>query len=116
MLAFSRVYLDNFPHIAASWFGEGKEIGMKALHYGADDFGGINMEENVHRAANFINKTDLEGIVTMIRQSGFTPVQRDSYYKKLFTYHSETPILMPLSQKVSEPDWTPILTSALING
>jgi cyclic dehypoxanthinyl futalosine synthase len=110
ILAFARIYLDNFPHIGASWFGEGKEIGMESLHYGADDFGGINMEENVHRAANFINKTDLLGIVEMIRKAGFTPVQRNSYYEKIKTYHPDDPIFMPDLQKVKEEDWTPILS------
>ena len=40
MIAFSRIYLDNFPHIQASWFSEGKKTGQMALHFGADDFGG----------------------------------------------------------------------------
>jgi cyclic dehypoxanthinyl futalosine synthase len=110
IIAFARIYLDNFPHIAASWFGEGKEIGMQALSYGADDFGGINMEENVHRAANFINKTDLKGIVSMIRQAGYSAVQRDSFYNKIKFYLSDDELFMPESQKVKESDWTPILT------
>jgi 2-iminoacetate synthase ThiH len=110
ILAFARIYLDNFPHIGASWFGEGKEIGMESLHYGADDFGGINMEENVHRAANFINKTDLLGITNMIKKAGFTPVQRNSYYEKIKVYQEDDPIFMPEIQKVKEEDWTPILS------
>ncbi|HTP12231.1 MAG TPA: CofH family radical SAM protein, partial [Bacteroidota bacterium] len=31
MIAISRIYLDNFPHIQASWFSEGKKIGQIAL-------------------------------------------------------------------------------------
>lgn len=115
ILAFARIYLDNFTHIGASWFGEGKEIGMQALHFGADDFGGINMEENVHRAANFINKTDLKGIIEMIRASGFIPVQRDSYYKKLKTYSEDEKIEVPFLQQVKEEDWTPILNAPCKN-
>jgi cyclic dehypoxanthinyl futalosine synthase len=52
ILAFARIYLDNFNHVSASWFGEGKEIGIQALQFGADDFGGTIIEENVHRATN----------------------------------------------------------------
>jgi cyclic dehypoxanthinyl futalosine synthase len=37
MLAASRLYLDNFDHIQATWFSEGKRAGQAALHYGADD-------------------------------------------------------------------------------
>ncbi|MBI4340730.1 MAG: dehypoxanthine futalosine cyclase [Candidatus Omnitrophica bacterium] len=55
MIAFSRIYLDNFPHIQASWFSEGKKTGQIALHFGADDFGGTLFEENVHAAAGFVN-------------------------------------------------------------
>ena len=40
IIAFSRIYLDNFDHIQASWFSEGKKAGQIALHFGADDFGG----------------------------------------------------------------------------
>jgi cyclic dehypoxanthinyl futalosine synthase len=43
MIAISRIFLDNFPHIQASWFSEGKKTGQIALHFGADDFGGIRL-------------------------------------------------------------------------
>lgn len=81
MLAFSRLYLDNFPHVQATWFSEGKDIGIDSLQYGADDFGGTVSEENVHRAANHINKTDSEGIQAMIREAGFRPVERNPLYQ-----------------------------------
>src|SRR5262249_47638312 len=71
ILAFSRIYLDNFEHIAASWFSEGKDNGKLSLQYGADDFGGILVEENVHRATNFINKIDHNGVMQLIREAGF---------------------------------------------
>ena len=80
MIAFSRIYLDNFPHIQASWFSEGKKTGQVALHFGADDFGGTIFEENVHRAANHINKTTIEEIETLIVESGFAPAQRTTLY------------------------------------
>ena len=76
ILAFSRIYLDNFKHIAASWFSEGKEIGMESLHYGADDFGGTIMEENVHRATEWICRADHNDMLRMIRSAGFEPAQR----------------------------------------
>ncbi|MDR3623720.1 MAG: cyclic dehypoxanthinyl futalosine synthase [Chlamydiales bacterium] len=111
ILAFSRIYLDNFDHIAASWFGEGKEIGMQALSYGADDFGGINMEENVHRAANFINKTDHNGIIEMIRKAGFEPIQRNAFYKTIRTYENISEVDIPEEQRVKEEDYVPILSN-----
>ncbi|HET6367585.1 MAG TPA: cyclic dehypoxanthinyl futalosine synthase [Pseudomonadales bacterium] len=86
MLAASRLYLDNFAHIQASWFSEGKRAGQVALHWGADDFGGTLFEENVHAAADFVNKTTVDEIITLIRDAGFTPAQRTTEYEILREY------------------------------
>jgi cyclic dehypoxanthinyl futalosine synthase len=86
MLAVSRLYLDNFPHVQASWFSEGKRAGQVALSWGADDFGGTLFEENVHAAADFVNKTTVDEIVTLIRDAGFTPAQRTTDYEIVRTY------------------------------
>ena len=83
MLAFSRLYLDNVPHIQASWFSEGKKTGQIALHFGADDFGGTLFEENVHAATSFVNKTTVDEIATLIREAGFIPAQRTTLYEIL---------------------------------
>jgi cyclic dehypoxanthinyl futalosine synthase len=86
MLAASRLYLDNFPHVQASWFSEGKQAGQVALHFGADDWGGTLFEENVHKAADFVNTIEVDEIVTLIREAGFTPAQRTTEYEILRTY------------------------------
>lgn len=83
MIAFSRIYLDNFDHIQASWFSEGKKTGQIALHFGADDFGGTLLEENVHAAANFVNKTNTEECISLIHGAGFAAAQRDTLYRIL---------------------------------
>jgi dehypoxanthine futalosine cyclase len=83
MLAVSRLFLDNFDHIQASWFSEGKKTGQIALHFGADDFGGTLFEENVHLATGWSNKTTIAEIETLIRESGFTPAQRTTLYEIL---------------------------------
>lgn len=88
IIAFARVYLDNFPHIQASWFSEGKKIGQIALHFGADDFGGTLVEENVHAAANFVNKTSTEEVIQLIRESGYLPAQRSTLYEILKVYEA----------------------------
>jgi cyclic dehypoxanthinyl futalosine synthase len=85
-LAAARLYLDNFDHVQASWFSEGKRAGQVALRWGADDFGGTLFEENVHAAADFINKTTVEEIVTLIRDAGFTPAQRTTNYEIVKVY------------------------------
>ncbi|MBI1964037.1 MAG: dehypoxanthine futalosine cyclase, partial [Candidatus Rokubacteria bacterium] len=81
MLAAARLYLDNFPHVQASWFSEGKHAGQIALHFGADDWGGTLFEENVHKAADFVNTIGVDEIVTLIREAGFAPVQRTTTYE-----------------------------------
>ena len=83
MLGAARLYLDNFPHVQASWFSEGKRTGQVALHWGADDFGGTLFEENVHAAADYVNRTSVAEIVTLIREAGFTPAQRTTTYEIL---------------------------------
>jgi 2-iminoacetate synthase ThiH len=86
MLGASRLYLDNFPHVQASWFSEGKRAGQIALHFGADDWGGTLFEENVHRAADYVNTIEVDEIVALIHEAGFTPAQRDTEYHVLRSY------------------------------
>ncbi|HYM79929.1 MAG TPA: cyclic dehypoxanthinyl futalosine synthase [Candidatus Limnocylindria bacterium] len=81
VLAAARLYLDNFDHVQASWFSEGKKTGQIALHFGADDFGGTLFEENVHLATGHVNKTTVAEIETLIREAGFTPAQRTTLYE-----------------------------------
>ncbi|MBL8023308.1 MAG: dehypoxanthine futalosine cyclase [Elusimicrobia bacterium] len=81
MLAASRVYLDNFDHIQASWFSEGKKAGQVSLYFGADDFGGTLIDENVHAAAGFINKATTDDVARLIQEAGFTPRQRTTLYE-----------------------------------
>lgn len=83
ILAASRLYLDNFDHIQASWFSEGKKTGQIALHFGADDFGGTIFEENVHLATGHEVKTTVNEIRTLIVEAGFSPVQRTTLYERV---------------------------------
>ncbi len=86
MIAISRIFLDNFPHIQASWFSEGKKIGQIALSFGADDFGGVLEEENVHASANFVHTTSVKETVDLIRSAGYTPAERTTLYDIVAEY------------------------------
>jgi cyclic dehypoxanthinyl futalosine synthase len=86
MLAVSRLFLDNVPHIQASWFSEGKKVGQMALHFGADDFGGTLIDENVHKATGHINTTTLDYTIQMIQEAGFDAAQRTTLYDVLKTF------------------------------
>jgi cyclic dehypoxanthinyl futalosine synthase len=83
VLAVARLVLDNFAHVQASWFSEGEKAGELGLHFGADDFGGTLLEENVLRAAGHDESTSAERVVQVIRSAGFTPVQRNTLYEPL---------------------------------
>ncbi len=83
VIATARLVLDNFPHIQSSWFSETPSAGIMGLLAGADDFGGVLMEENVLRQAGHKPSATLARIQEMIRSAGFIPVQRDSHYEML---------------------------------
>ena len=51
LLAISRLYLDNFPHIKAYWVTLGVETASLGLHWGADDVDGTIGEERIMHAA-----------------------------------------------------------------
>lgn len=90
VIAVARLVLDNFPHIQGSWFGEGWRAGQLSLHAGADDFGGLLLEENVLFQAQHRVATTLENVLTTIREAGFTPVQRTTDYRKIRRYEKST--------------------------
>jgi cyclic dehypoxanthinyl futalosine synthase len=82
MLAVSRLYLDNFVHLQASWPTMGPEVAGAALSAGADDFGSTMLEENVVSAAGTVRtRMDAEEIRAAIRQAGFVPAERDTRYR-----------------------------------
>lgn len=80
IVAVSRIYLDNVSHIQAGWLTEGLKPAQIALAMGADDMGGILMEEVVVKATGIERSTRMEQFVELIRNAGRVPVQRDSEY------------------------------------
>ncbi len=90
VIATSRIFLDNFQHIQASWFSEGKKTGEVALHFGGDDFGGTLFDENVMLASGFYNRTTVEEVVQMIREAGFKPAQRTTLYEIIRRWEDES--------------------------
>jgi cyclic dehypoxanthinyl futalosine synthase len=82
-LAISRIFLDNVPHIQASWITQGHHIGQIALHFGADDMGSTMIEENVVASAGVKNAMTQSGIIRLIETAGFQAAQRDTLYRIL---------------------------------
>jgi cyclic dehypoxanthinyl futalosine synthase len=80
VLAVSRLYLDNFAHLQASWLTPGLKLGQLALFYGCDDMGGTILEERVVHDAGSTNEATRRDLETLVLQAGFTPVIRDTYW------------------------------------
>ncbi len=80
-LAVSRLFLDNFPNIQASWVTQGVKIGQLALRFGANDMGSLMIEENVVAAAGTAHRTTVEEIRLAITDVGYTPRQRNVFYE-----------------------------------
>jgi len=80
VLSLARVVLDNVPHIQGGWVTEGPDLDQLALSFGADDFGGILMEEQVVRATGVSYWLNFDMAVALINDAGLTAVQRTTQY------------------------------------
>ncbi len=80
VLALSRLYLDNVPHLQASWLTPGLKMGQLALFYGCDDMGGTIIEEQVVHDAGNTNEASRRDLEEAIRGAGFVPAIRDTYW------------------------------------
>lgn len=76
MLALSRIFLDNFDNIQASWVTQGPKIAQISLFFGANDFGSTMIEENVVAAAGVHFRLSEKEIKRLVIDAGFIPQQR----------------------------------------
>ncbi|MEE8403174.1 MAG: 5-amino-6-(D-ribitylamino)uracil--L-tyrosine 4-hydroxyphenyl transferase CofH [Candidatus Hydrothermarchaeaceae archaeon] len=81
LFALSRLFLDNFKNIQASWVKLGRKLSQVMLCFGANDLGGTLVEENISHSAG-INSEMLteEELVRMIVDAGRAPLRRDTLY------------------------------------
>jgi len=82
VLAISRLFLDNVPHLQASWLTPGLKLGQLALLYGCDDMGGTILEERVVKDAGATNEATRRQLEQTILGAGFNPVIRDTYWNR----------------------------------
>ncbi|MBF0376555.1 MAG: radical SAM protein [Desulfamplus sp.] len=80
VLAISRLFLDNFDNIQASWVTQGDKIAQTALFYGANDMGSTMIEENVVASAGVDFMLPKEELCRLIQKAGFEAKQRDCFY------------------------------------
>lgn len=86
VVALARLVLDNIDHVQAGWVTEGPDMVELALNFGADDFGGVLMEESVVKATGVSFGMSIEKIITCIRRTGLRPALRNTQYHLLGTY------------------------------
>ena len=86
MVAISRIMLDNVANIQTSWVTQGQALGQAAFAFGANDFGGTMLEENVVSAAGTYHHVTLNSMIDAIHKAGRDAAQRDTQYKMLKIY------------------------------
>jgi dehypoxanthine futalosine cyclase len=87
MIAISRLVFDGLiPHIQSSWLTNGIGMAQLALQYGADDFGGTLIGEEVVSCTG-ARSTELTDkiIVDAIHQIGYEVEERDNFYNPIRT-------------------------------
>ena len=83
MIAISRLVFDgSISHIQSSWLTNGVGMAQLALQYGADDFGGTLIGEEVVSCTGS-RSTELtdKKIIDAIHQIGFDAIERDNFYE-----------------------------------
>jgi len=88
MIAISRLVFDGLiSHIQSSWLTNGVGMAQLALQYGADDFGGTLIGEEVVSCTGS-RSTELTGkqIIDSIHQIGFEVEERDNFYQTVCNY------------------------------
>ncbi|QBG46413.1 dehypoxanthine futalosine cyclase [Verrucomicrobia bacterium S94] len=86
LIAMARIILDNVPHLQAGWVTEGPDVSQLALQYGADDYGGVLMTEEVVSATGVDYKVDEDLVLFLIREAGYVPAQRTTQYEMIKIY------------------------------
>jgi cyclic dehypoxanthinyl futalosine synthase len=106
-LALSRIVLDNFDNLQASWVTQGGKVGQLSLAFGANDMGSVMIEENVVRAAGASYCMDEVEIVNNIIDAGFIPKRRNMHYELLgdpVFHERDVPRMLSLATARNEGD------------
>ena len=83
MLALSRIVLDNFPSLQASWVKMGLDIATESLSWGVNDLGGTLMEESISRLAGSYHgvKLDPPQLIAAAHAAGRPAAERTTLYE-----------------------------------
>ncbi len=93
--AVSRLLFDNIDHVKNFWVMHGLSTAQLSLSFGADDLDGSVVEYKItHDADGFgtPDKMSREGLLELIRDAGFRPVERDTRYNVIREYDGPVPL------------------------
>lgn len=84
-LAVARLMLDNFPHVKTFWIMQTLAMSQLQLLAGADDIDGTVVWYDITKVggATTHQETTTLDLQRAIRQAGFTPVERDTLYRRV---------------------------------
>lgn len=100
--AVSRLLLDNVDHVKNFWVMHGLSNAAMSLSFGADDLDGSVVEYKITHDADRYGTPDTmtrEDLLTVIRDAGFTPAERNTRYEIVKEYDGP----VPLEQRRAEP-------------
>ena len=87
MMALSRIYLDNVPHIKAYWPMLGKNTTELLLAFGADDIDGtIDDSTKIYSMAGAEDKTPTMSateLIELVEKAGYVAIERDTFYNRV---------------------------------
>ncbi|WP_018505195.1 aminofutalosine synthase MqnE [Parafrankia discariae] len=87
--AVSRLLFDNVDHVKCFWVMHGLTTAQLSLNFGADDLDGSVVEYKItHDADGFgtPNTMTRDDLLSVIRDAGFRPVERDTRYRVVRRY------------------------------
>lgn len=84
-MAISRIVLDNIPHLKAYWVTSTINLALISQEFGADDLDGTIERESINSAAGAKSASGmgLNEFVSLIKNSGYQPIERDSLYNEI---------------------------------
>jgi aminodeoxyfutalosine synthase len=90
LYAVARLFMDNFPHLKAYWPMLGRQNAQLTLSFGVNDLDGtIDDTTKIYSMAGSEEQTpslSTAQLVTLIRQAGREPVERDTLYNEIHNY------------------------------
>jgi aminodeoxyfutalosine synthase len=95
MYAVARIYMDNFPHLKAYWPMLGRQNAQLTLAFGVNDIDGtIDDSTKIYSMAGSEEQNpsmSTAQLVTLIKQAGRQPIERDTLYNELRNYSAISP-------------------------